>query len=141
MPISEMNMKQLVDFLERDDITESQRNEAEARLEMLSTRDFTPNPANKRNPTPKPRPTMEERGFTTSALGGKIHRGRQAEFPRKSAVDQKDPNAPAIYNLSRAEIANVLHRNKYAKRRKELLKRPRLPKINEGARKVDHKAA
>ena len=85
MQISEMNMKQLVDFLERDDITESQRNEAEARLEMLSTRDFTPNPANKRTPTPKPRPTMEERGFTPAALGGKIHRGRQAGISAEKA--------------------------------------------------------
>ena len=85
MPISEMNMRELVAFLERDDITESQRREAEERLEMLSTRDFTPNPANKPIPTPKPRPTMEERGFTPAALGGKIHRGRQAGISAEKA--------------------------------------------------------
>jgi len=85
MPISKMNMRELAAFLERDDITESQRSEAEARLEELSTKDFTPNPANKPIPTPKPRPTMEERGFTPAAHGGKIHRGRQAGISAEKA--------------------------------------------------------
>lgn len=83
MPISEMNMSQLVAFLERKDITESQRAEAMARLEMLSNKDFTS--PNKPTPTPKPRPTMEERGYQKAAHGGMIHRGRKAGLSAEKA--------------------------------------------------------
>ena len=83
--IDEMGMPELYLFLQRKNITSEQRKAAEERLRMLSERDFTPNPANKRIPTPKPRPTMEERGFTPAALGGKIHRGRQAGISAEKA--------------------------------------------------------
>ena len=81
----EMGMRELYLFLQRKNITKEQREAAEKRLRELSERDFTPNPANKRTPTPKPRPTMEERGFTPAALGGKIHRGRQAGISAEKA--------------------------------------------------------
>jgi len=81
----EMGMRELYLFLQRKNITEEQRKAAEERLRELSERDFTPNPANKRIPTPKPRPTMEERGFTPAAHGGKIHRGRQAGYSAEKA--------------------------------------------------------
>ena len=83
--IDEMGMPELYLFLQRKNITSEQRKAAEERLRMLSERDFTPNPANKRIPTPKPRPTMKERGFSPAALGGKIHRGRPAGISAEKA--------------------------------------------------------
>ena len=74
----EMGMRELYLFLQRKNITKEQREAAEKRLRELSEQDFTPNPANKRIPTPNPRPTMQERGYQAAAQGGMIHRGRQA---------------------------------------------------------------
>jgi len=78
MQIDNMNMRELAEFLKRENLSDEQRKAAEDRLRELSTKDFTPNPANKRIPTPKPRPTMEERGYQKAAHGGMIHRGRRA---------------------------------------------------------------
>jgi len=85
MPISEMNMSELDSFLQRDDLTEKQRKEAMDRLRMLSNKDFTANPQNKTVPTPKPRPSMEERGYQKAAHGGMIHRGRPAGLSAEKA--------------------------------------------------------
>ena len=81
----EMGMRELHLFLQRKNITKEQREAAEKRLRELSERDFTPNPANKRIPTPKPRPTMQERGYQAAAQGGMIHRGRQAGLSAEKA--------------------------------------------------------
>ena len=81
----EMGMRELHLFLQRKNITKEQREVAEKRLRELSERDFTPNPANKRIPTPKPRPTMQERGYQAAAQGGMIHRGRQAGISAEKA--------------------------------------------------------
>jgi len=78
MQIDNMNMRELAEFLKRENLSDEQRKAAEDRLRELSTKDFTPNPVNKRIPTPKPRPTMEERGYQKAAHGGMIHRGRRA---------------------------------------------------------------
>ena len=78
MSTDDMDMKELFEYLKRKDLSDEQRKAAEERLRKLSTEDFTPNPANKTIPMPKPRPTMKERGYQEAAYGGKIHRGRKA---------------------------------------------------------------
>lgn len=78
--INRMGMKELVEALESGKLTKKQEEQARKRLGEISNRDYTPNPRNKQIPVPKRRPTPEERGFQVAAHGGRIHRGRRANY-------------------------------------------------------------
>jgi len=89
MSIDEMGVREVLDFLNRKNITQKQREQAERRLKELMERDVTRQPE-KQVPSPAPRPTMEQRGYMKAAKGGKIrkgyacggrmHRGRKANY-------------------------------------------------------------
>lgn len=76
--VNDMGMKELVEAIESGTLTKKEEKQALQRLDELST-DYGSEPeAGKDIPKPKPRPTMQERGFQEAAYGGMIHRGRRA---------------------------------------------------------------
>lgn len=76
--VNDMNMKELVEAIESGTLTKEEEKQARKRLDDLST-DYGSEPEVGRDiPKPKPRPTMQERGFQAAAHGGMIHRGRRA---------------------------------------------------------------
>ena len=87
-PISEMNLRELDEFLKSGDITEAQRDEAMDRLRAISNSDKTgPNVQEEFRP---PKDALEpkedfKKGRQYAAHGGMIHRGRKAGFSAEKA--------------------------------------------------------
>ena len=80
--ISDMNLRELDEFLKRDDITESERKRAMKRLDRISrsdeTRPYYPPLEQQEEVKPERRKEDYKKGRQYVAHGGMVHRGRTA---------------------------------------------------------------